>query len=52
MTSAPSTRIGVIGTGYLGRLHARILTEMPEVKMVGFVYCFRIARISERDGPL
>jgi predicted dehydrogenase len=30
-------RIGVIGTGYLGRLHARVLTEMPEVEMVGFV---------------
>jgi predicted dehydrogenase len=32
-----STRIGIVGTGYLGRLHARILTEMPEVKVVGFV---------------
>lgn len=31
------TRIGVIGTGYLGRLHARVLTEMPEVEVVGFV---------------
>ena len=30
-------RIGVVGTGYLGRLHARVLTEMPEVEMVGFV---------------
>lgn len=30
-------RIGVVGTGYLGRLHARILTEMPEVEAVGFV---------------
>ena len=30
-------RIGVVGTGYLGRLHARILTEMPEVDVVGFV---------------
>jgi predicted dehydrogenase len=30
-------RIGVVGTGYLGRLHARILTEMPEVEVVGFV---------------
>jgi predicted dehydrogenase len=36
--SAPApTRVGVIGTGYLGRLHARILTEMPEAKAVGFV---------------
>lgn len=30
-------RIGVVGTGYLGRLHARIITEMPEVTAVGFV---------------
>jgi predicted dehydrogenase len=30
-------RIGVVGTGYLGRLHARILTEMPEADVVGFV---------------
>ena len=30
-------RTGVFGTGYLGRLHARILTEMPEAKVVGFV---------------
>jgi predicted dehydrogenase len=31
------TRVGIIGTGYLGRLHARILTEMPEAEVVGFV---------------
>src|SRR5262249_30177225 len=31
------TRIGVVGTGYLGRLHARVLTEMPEAEVVGFV---------------
>lgn len=30
-------RIGVVGVGYLGRLHARVLTEMPEVEAVGFV---------------
>lgn len=30
-------KIGVVGTGYLGRLHARVLTEMPEVSVVGFV---------------
>jgi len=29
-------RAGVVGTGYLGRLHARILTEM-DVRAVGFV---------------
>ncbi|HEV7922610.1 MAG TPA: Gfo/Idh/MocA family oxidoreductase [Thermoanaerobaculia bacterium] len=31
------TKVGVVGTGYLGRLHARILTEMPEAEVVGFV---------------
>jgi len=31
------TRIGVVGTGYLGRLHARILTEIPGLEMAGFV---------------
>jgi predicted dehydrogenase len=30
-------RAGVVGTGYLGRLHARILTEMPEADVIGFV---------------
>lgn len=30
-------RVAVVGTGYLGRLHARILTEMPEAEVVGFV---------------
>jgi predicted dehydrogenase len=30
-------RAGVVGTGYLGRLHARILTEMPEADVTGFV---------------
>lgn len=31
------TRVGIVGTGYLGRLHARILTEMPEAEVIGFV---------------
>lgn len=30
-------RTGVVGVGYLGRLHARVLTEIPEVEVVGFV---------------
>jgi len=30
-------RIGVVGTGYLGRLHARVLTEIPEAHVAGFV---------------
>ncbi|HEY3054458.1 MAG TPA: Gfo/Idh/MocA family oxidoreductase [Thermoanaerobaculia bacterium] len=29
--------VGVVGTGYLGRLHARVLQEMPEANIVGFV---------------
>jgi len=32
-----TVRIGVVGTGYLGRLHARIATEVPEATAVGFV---------------
>jgi len=32
-----TTRIGVVGTGYLGRLHARVLTEMQEAQVAGFV---------------
>lgn len=35
--TASRTRTGIVGTGYLGRLHARILTEMPEAEAVGFV---------------
>lgn len=31
------TRVGVVGTGSLGRVHARILTEMPEATVAGFV---------------
>lgn len=31
------TRVGVVGTGYLGRLHARVLTEIPDAEVVGFV---------------
>lgn len=30
-------RAGVVGTGYLGRLHARVLTEIPDAQMIGFV---------------
>lgn len=30
-------RAAVIGTGSLGRNHARVLTEMPDVQIVGFV---------------
>lgn len=30
-------RAGIVGTGYLGRLHARILTEIPDIEVAGFV---------------
>lgn len=29
--------VGIIGTGYLGRLHARVLTEIPHAAVIGFV---------------
>lgn len=29
--------VGIVGTGYLGRLHARVLTEIPEAQVIGFV---------------
>ena len=32
-----NVRIGVVGTGYLGRLHARVLTEIPNATVAGFV---------------
>jgi predicted dehydrogenase len=32
-----TARVGVIGTGYLGGRHARVLTEIPEAQVVGFV---------------
>jgi len=31
------TRVGIVGTGSLGRVHARILTEIPGVTVAGFV---------------
>jgi predicted dehydrogenase len=30
-------RVGVVGVGYLGRIHARIYARMPEVELVGVV---------------
>jgi predicted dehydrogenase len=32
-----TVRVGVVGTGYLGRLHARVLTETPGATVAGFV---------------
>lgn len=37
MTVPVAVRIGVVGTGYLGRLHARVLTEIAGAEVVGFV---------------
>ncbi|MFQ5937721.1 MAG: gfo/Idh/MocA family oxidoreductase, partial [Acidiferrobacterales bacterium] len=37
-SSTPHTRrvrVGVVGVGYLGRFHARIYKEMPDVDLVG-----------------
>jgi len=31
------TRVGVVGVGYLGSIHARIYARMPEVELVGVV---------------
>jgi len=44
-------RIGVVGTGYLGKLHARVLTEMPpENGSVAFI--FQPAEENEGGGKL
>ena len=32
-----TVKAGVVGTGYLGRLHARVLSEIADATMVGFV---------------
>jgi predicted dehydrogenase len=32
-----TVRVGVVGTGYLGRLHARVLSETADATMAGFV---------------
>ena len=34
-TSAEPIRVGVVGVGYLGRFHARIYADMPDVDLVG-----------------
>lgn len=30
-------RVGIVGVGYLGRVHARVLSEMPQADVIGFV---------------
>jgi predicted dehydrogenase len=34
-TTTGRTRVGVVGVGYLGKLHARIYAGMPDVQLVG-----------------
>jgi predicted dehydrogenase len=34
-TGVSPLRVGVVGVGYLGRFHARIYSQMPEVNLVG-----------------
>ncbi len=35
LTKKGKLRVGVVGVGYLGRIHARIYSQMPDVKLVG-----------------
>jgi predicted dehydrogenase len=35
MTASGKLRVGVIGVGYLGRIHAKIYAGMPDVQLVG-----------------
>ncbi len=32
-----TARVGIVGTGYLGRLHTRVLSEIGSARIVGFV---------------
>lgn len=34
-TTSKPIRVGVVGVGYLGRFHARIYADMPDVELVG-----------------
>lgn len=36
-TESDRLRIGVVGTGYLGKFHAKIYNELPDVDLVGIV---------------
>jgi predicted dehydrogenase len=35
--AGPALRVGVIGVGYLGRHHARLLSDLPGVRLAGIV---------------
>lgn len=45
-------RVGVVGVGYLGRFHARIYADMPDVELVGVVDVdsARAREIAEQHG--
>lgn len=49
---AKPLRVGVVGVGYLGRFHARIYADMPDVELVGVadVDAQRAHQIAERHG--
>jgi predicted dehydrogenase len=56
MTEAAATvrplRVGVVGVGYLGRFHARIYADMPDVALVGVadIDGARAREIAEQHG--
>ena len=53
-STAPANplRVGVVGVGYLGRFHARIYADMPDVELVGVadVDAQRARGIAEQHG--
>jgi predicted dehydrogenase len=54
MTSNPASRlrVGVVGVGYLGRFHARIYADMPDVDLVGVadIDPSRAREVAEQHG--
>jgi predicted dehydrogenase len=51
-SSSKPIRVGVVGVGYLGRFHARIYADMPDVQLVGVadVDAARARGIAEQHG--
>ena len=49
---AKPLRVGVVGVGYLGRFHARIYADMPDVDLVGVadIDATRAREIAEQHG--
>ena len=50
--SGPALRIGVVGVGHVGRHHARILAELPDVKLVAVadIDAARAAAVAAASG--